>query len=240
MRFATSKLLISAIVCLCIILGIAAGQVPSSSPVLDSISEFNSNFVQNQQNSPMGQLELPKETIYFPWACRDNLGLKSSAAGGITSSCGPSKKRIHMEGSSPRQQVEDLKAINSVKERDLVYDDVQRGDVRSGGKSNCMDVQVAGGAEGSQKWKDHAGFEDDDVEYLVDCALTSNPNPTHSGYSASAQGRSMGNNLNIEVSGISVSAINTVEGGSAVANSNIIIKPVQIITSPREVDEKLR
>lgn len=238
MRFATSKLLISAIVCLCLILGIAAGQIPSSCPALDSISEFNSNFIQHQQNSPMGQLELPKETIYFPWAGQDNWGLKSSAAG-ITSSCGPSKKRIHMEGSSSRQQVEDLKAVNSVKERDLVYDDVQRGDVRSGGQSNCMDVQVAGGAERSQKWKDHAGFEDDDVEYLVDCALTSNPDNPHNGH-ASAQGRSLGNNLNIEVSGISVSAINTVEGGSAVANSNIIIKPVQIITSPHEVDEKLR
>jgi hypothetical protein len=46
--------------------------------------------------------------------------------------------------------------------------------------------------------------------------------------------------MNIEVSGISVSAINTVEGGSAVANSNIVIKPVQIITAPAEVDEKLK
>jgi hypothetical protein len=238
MRFAISKLLISAIICLCLILGIAVGQVPSSCPALDNIKEFNSNFVQHQQNSPMGQLELPKETIYFPWAARDNLGLKSSA--GIASSCGPSKKRIHMEGASSRQQVEDLKAINSVKERDLIYDDVQRGDVRSGGQSNCMDVQVTGGADEYLSGKDHTGFEDDDVEYLVDSALTSNPNPSHSRYSASSRGRSLGNNLNIEVSGISVSAINTVEGGSAVANSNIIIKPVQIITSPREVDEKLR
>lgn len=238
MKFAISKLLMSAVVCICLILGIAVGQDPNSCPALDNIREFNSNFVQHQQNSPMGQLELPKETIYFPWASRDNLGLKSSVTG-ITSSCGPSKKEIHMEGASSRQRVEDLKAINSVKERDLVYDDIQRGDVRSGGKSNCMDVQVVG-AEGSLNGRDHPGFEDDDVEYLVDAALTSNPNPSYSGYSASAQGRRMGNNLNIEVSGISVSAINTVEGGSAVANSNIIIKPVQIITSPREVDEKLR
>jgi hypothetical protein len=42
------------------------------------------------------------------------------------------------------------------------------------------------------------------------------------------------------VNGITVSAINTVEGGSAVATSNIVIKPVQIIISPSEVEEKLK
>ncbi len=52
--------------------------------------------------------------------------------------------------------------------------------------------------------------------------------------------RQLGNNMNIEVSQISVSALNTVEGGSAVATSNIIIKPVQIIICPPEVEEKLK
>ena len=56
----------------------------------------------------------------------------------------------------------------------------------------------------------------------------------------SAQLQPIGNNLNIDVSGISVSAINTVQGGSAVATSNIIIKPVQIIICPSEVEEKLK
>ena len=49
-----------------------------------------------------------------------------------------------------------------------------------------------------------------------------------------------GNYMNIDVSGITVSAINTVAGGSAVATSNIIIKPVQVIIYPSEVDEKLK
>ena len=56
----------------------------------------------------------------------------------------------------------------------------------------------------------------------------------------SAQSQPLGNNLNIDVSGISVRAINTVQGGSAVATSNIIIKPVQIIICPSEVAEKLK
>lgn len=49
-----------------------------------------------------------------------------------------------------------------------------------------------------------------------------------------------GNYLDIDVHGISVSAINTIQGGSAVATSNIIIEPVQIIVCPPEVGIKLK
>jgi len=50
----------------------------------------------------------------------------------------------------------------------------------------------------------------------------------------------LGNYSNIDVSGIDVKAINTVEGGSAVATSNIVIEPVQIVNCPGEVEEKLK
>ena len=46
--------------------------------------------------------------------------------------------------------------------------------------------------------------------------------------------------MNIEVSGITVNAINTVEDGSAVATSNIIIKPVQVIDSSSQASEKVQ
>ena len=49
-----------------------------------------------------------------------------------------------------------------------------------------------------------------------------------------------GNYLSVDVHDISVSAINTMQGGSAVATSNIIIEPVQIIVCPSEVDVKLK
>ena len=52
--------------------------------------------------------------------------------------------------------------------------------------------------------------------------------------------RPYGNYLGIDVSGITVSAINTMERGSAVATSNIIINPVQIIDLAPEVEEKLK
>ena len=49
------------------------------------------------------------------------------------------------------------------------------------------------------------------------------------------------NSMNIEVSKITVVAINLVEGGKAIATSDIILKPVQILGNPRdaEVQEKL-
>jgi len=48
------------------------------------------------------------------------------------------------------------------------------------------------------------------------------------------------NHLDIRVSGVSVRAINTVEGGNATATSNIIIEPVQIIQIPCQAADKLR
>jgi hypothetical protein len=51
------------------------------------------------------------------------------------------------------------------------------------------------------------------------------------------------NAMDITVSGITVIAINMVEGGSAVASSDIVLQPVQTLsgTAPHaEVDEKLR
>jgi len=48
------------------------------------------------------------------------------------------------------------------------------------------------------------------------------------------------NRLDITVKGISVRAINTVEGGKATATSNIIIEPVQIIKLAPPAAEKLR
>ena len=48
------------------------------------------------------------------------------------------------------------------------------------------------------------------------------------------------NRLDIRVTGISVRAINTVEGGSATATSNIIIEPVQRIEVSSQAKDKLR
>jgi len=63
--------------------------------------------------------------------------------------------------------------------------------------------------------------------------------PDLSGQDIGPEGQLL-NRLDIRVSGISVRAINTVEGGKATATSNIIIEPVQIIQIPCQAADKLR
>jgi hypothetical protein len=228
-----------ACICLVLMLGMTtAGQAANSGTNIGDIKNFHSNFIHHQDKSPVGQLVLPKDTIYFPWYGQDEVGAKSPACKAV-SSCHPVKEDIHMKGSHASSQVQDLRAMNSAKQRDIVYDEVQRGDAESQGLTNSMDIQVSGGAKGDQDKEEYVFFGND-IESLVDSALASNMDGAYSGKSVSAKGSRFGNNMNIEVSGISVSAINTVEGGSAVANSNIVIKPVQIINVPAEVDEKLK
>jgi hypothetical protein len=53
------------------------------------------------------------------------------------------------------------------------------------------------------------------------------------------------NSMNVEVKGITVIAMNMVEGGNAVADSDIVLNPVQYIAAPmlspnEEIGEKLR
>ncbi len=239
MRFILSTSLIAAFICLALMLVVAPGEATGAGTAIDDIKDFHSDFIHHKDKSPTGQLVLPKDTIYFPWYGRDEIGAKSPGYGAITSSC-PAKEDICMKGPNARSQVQDLKAINSLKQRDILYEDVQKGDAESQGLTNSMDVRVTGGSKGDRDGEEYMFFTDN-IENLVDSALTSSMNGAYVGKTkSSVQGSRLGNNMNIEVSGITVSAINTVEGGSAVANSNIVIKPVQIITAPAEVDEKLK
>jgi hypothetical protein len=234
-----STALTTACICLVLMLGMTtAGQATNPGTDIGDIKNIHSDFIHHQDKSPVGQLVLSKDTIYFPWYGRDEVGAKSPACKAV-SSCHPVKEDIHMKGSHTSSQVQDLRAMNSAKERDIVYDEVQGGDTESQGLTNSMDIQVSGGGQGARDKEEYVFFGND-IESLVDSALASNMNGAYSGKSVSAKGSRFGNNMNIEVSGISVSAINTVEGGSAVANSNIVIKPVQIINVPAEVDEKLK
>jgi len=221
------------VACLCLQLGISAGQAPHSL----GMKELRSPFLQPKHDTPVGQLELPGETVFFPWS--DQTRRESNhPASGIMPYSSPQKEKISMSGSDSQVSVKDLKAMNSVKERDVVYEDYQQGDPEARGLLNSRDIQIVG-----QAGPEDAGQKDvlgENIERLVDGALASSMNRGSGEKAVSVYGQNLGNNLNIEVSGISVSAINTAEGGNAVANSNIIIKPVQVIYSPSEVDEKIK
>jgi hypothetical protein len=202
----------AAFVCFCIMLSASAAHMPSNLPDLQ-------NELRKSSSVPFEQIPDMQHRIreLMPQSL-------------------PSKEEVDLLGSSPVAQVPDLKAINTIKQRDIVYDEAQSGDPESQGLVNSMDVSITG--QESAKNAFGKGGSGDDIEKIVDDAFNNRmENKKNDGRAKSQQ---MGNNLNIDVSGISVSALNTVEGGSAVATSNIIIRPVQIIISPSEVEEKLK
>lgn len=182
--------------------------------LLDAVSH-------DHPGSDIGILRLPNsDTVCFPWASRE------AKSGRLSGSAQPHVESIHMSGSVSERLVPDLKSMNSVRSREILYDELQDGG--PGVYSNSLAVRVAGNAAESQSW------EGEEIEDLVDRALASGAGRRFGGATPG-----IGNRMEIEVSGITVSAINTVPGGSAVATSNIVIKPVQIIIAPPEVQEKL-
>lgn len=204
----------AAFVCFCIMLSASAAQMPSNLPDLQ-------NELKKSSSVPFEQIPDMQNRIR-----------------GLMPQSLPSKEEVDLLGSSPAARVSDLKAINSIKQRDIVYDEAQSGDPESQGLVNSMDVSITG-QEPAKKEGFGKGGSGDDIERIVDDAFNNRmEDKKNDGRAAKSQ--QIGNNLNIDVSGISVSALNTVEGGSAVATSNIIIRPVQIIISPSEVEEKLK
>lgn len=162
----------------------------------------------------------------------------------------PSKQSISLSSSDPSKEVSDLVAINSVADRDIVCDEEQNGVPYDKGLVNSLAVSVTGNkGEMIKSWSEEGldEFPGEDVELIVDRAINSSI-PRSGGYSSGIEQRAKSarpellgtNNLDIDVSGISVTALNTAEGGSSTATSNIIIKPVQLIVCPSEIEEKLK
>ncbi|HNX09780.1 MAG TPA: hypothetical protein PKL29_06660, partial [Methanothrix sp.] len=120
---------------------------------------------------------------------------------------------ILMDRNHTTEQVEDMLAVNSIDKRDIRYEGLQKGVPGSFGPVNSQDISVSG--EESE-------------------------GPGQSPAENNGNGPQPGNYLSIDVHDISVSAINTMKGGNAIATSNIIIEPVQIIVCPSEVEEKLK
>jgi hypothetical protein len=213
--------------CFCLMLGISFCQASDTADALNSYRELQSNFISDQHKF----LEEHPNLI----STLSEKFIMSSHFGRIFSSR-PVQEKIAMKGDHSKEQVQDINAINTVKERTIVYGDVQKGDGVNHG--NSMDIQVIGSEQDNQD-----GLEQDDdlgrlIEEKVDFAMISGMDHGLSDNTGSAH--ILGNDLNIDVSGISVQAINTVQSGSAIATSNIRIEPVQIIVEPSEAREKLK
>jgi hypothetical protein len=228
---------VSILICLCLISQSAATQDTADS--LSRVKEFHSNFITHDQQS-MPSLARPQLS--------DNVaqepGLGSFPPDLMPHSL-PVKQHIDMDNSHPEQQVQDMYALNTNMERDIVFDDTQSGDPTKKGLKNSMDIAINGNGQGQPESNDlpDGSSDDMDIENFVDNAVSSQQHDDpvyYKSQSGSPSQQRLGNYMNIDVSGINVQAINTVQGGSAVATSNIEIKPVQIINCPPEVEEKLK
>ena len=191
-------------------------------PQLNGLEQLNK--LQEHHHSDLGMLKVGVDTIYFPWSSRETLSLRPDLSGSISTS--PKEEEILMDSSNSTADVRDLSAINSLKQRDLQYKDTQNGDTDYQGLVNSQDISVSG--KGNDKSADEVAKMEWQEDGIGGRELD-NSDIHHAG-----------NYLSVDVHDISVSAINTMQGGSAVATSNIIIEPVQIIVCPSEVDVKLK
>jgi len=218
------------LLCLCLLTGITLGHAMDSTSALNSYKDLQSNFDNYRQEASASH---PEPVFVSPEGIRSNLFSKIPSAG-------PVDEEIAMNAAHPKEQVQNLVAMNAVAQRDIVYDDVQRSDLEDQGQGNSMDIEVAGNGQGENDGARRMGLDDDlgnSIEEKVDAATASSVNHAVRGAQSTQY---LGNSLNIDVHGITVTATNTVPGGSAIATSNIKIEPVQIIMNPSEVSEKLK
>jgi hypothetical protein len=228
---------VSILIGLCLISQSAA--TPDTADSLSRVKEFHSNFISHDRQS-MPSLVWPQ--LSDDRAQEPGLGIFPP---NLMPHSLPVKQQIAMDNSHPEQQVQDIYALNTNVQRDIVFDDSQSGDPTKKGLKNSMDIAINGNGQGQPKSNDLSDGSSDDlgIENYVDNAVSSQQHEDpvyYKSQTGSPSQQRLGNYMNIDVSGINVQAINTVQGGSAVATSNIEIKPVQIINCPPEVEEKLK
>jgi len=211
---------------LCLLLGISFCQASDTVGAIKSYKELQSNFVSDKNKFS----EVHPEPTLLPSSDR----IKSSPFGEMTSSR-PVNEEKNMTGANSKEKVQDIEAINAVKQRTIVYDDVQRGDGVD--KGNSMNIEITGNGQEKQSTMDMDDDLGNAIEDKVDSAFMSSNQESRDN---TGMIRSQVNNLDIDVSGISVRAINTVPGGTAIATSNIKIEPVQIIIESSEASVKLK
>lgn len=180
---------------------------PATALQQQSSQEQLNKLRDQRQNSPdLGMLKVGAETINFPWSSQKDLDVRPNLPG--SASAHLEKEEIVMDRSNPTANVQDLSAMNSKIQRDLIFKDSQKKGPDQEELINSQEISVSG--KENDEYTNNKGMHD------------------------------AGNYLNIDVHDISVSAINTMQGGSALATSNIIIEPVQIIVCPPEVGVKLQ
>ncbi|MCJ7444038.1 MAG: hypothetical protein MUO26_05840 [Methanotrichaceae archaeon] len=210
-------------------------QASSSADPLYEMKMYHSNFINRinlptENNDNLGiLLEMMKPSEL--WASK--FGKKSDF---VLAQDMQSNDKIILNQSTPQKIVQDLTAINCIDNRNIIYEDLQTNETK---KANFVDIQVRGMPRDNKNVFENDYALERFVENAVESGLKKSDGQYKPDGNSAFLDKNPGNYLNIEVTGITVTAINNVPGGSAVANSDIIIKPVQIINYLSEVQEKL-
>ncbi len=193
--------------------------------------------ISDQKSDEWGVIESGGDAFYFPWYGRKSMTMPTARSSPACSSASK-KEQIQLNSSHSVARVDDLTAVNCERQLDIYYNaSVPAEGDELAGLANSLDIRVLGGDEDAAE----GGMFDENATELL---LPDMPEGISEDASRELQfhrhGIQAGNYLNVDVRDITVSAINTMEGGSAVATSNIIIEPVQIIVCPSEVNAKLK
>ncbi len=231
MKISTKPTSLMLVGILFILFSVSASAEPQLSG-LEKIDKFKKDpfyFGHHEMSSDWGTLKVGEDTIYFPWS-----SLSGSAPASLLK-----KEEISLDSSHPAANLRDLSAINTLKQRDLRFEDSQNGDPKYQGLTNSLGISASGPGNDADKSR-AVGRYDGSKSPADDDAGTGRQGDDIGGQELGKYKiNSAGNYLSVDVRDISVSAINTMEGGSAVATFNIIIEPVQIIVCPSEVMQKL-
>ncbi|MGV8174588.1 MAG: hypothetical protein ACP5OU_02685 [Methanothrix sp.] len=212
-------LVLVGVIFICTFAGLASSELqPDVRQQLEDLRESSVSSLQRGTATNWGVLKAGEDTIYFPW---HGSSLPGRPALSRSTSMAHLSEEIELDSTNSTATVQDILAINSVKERKLVHKGSQNGDPDNQGLLNTLGIEVSGGGQ------------DINMSDLVD-------DETYYPDRGEGEIRHAGNYLTVNVHDISVTAVNSMQGGNAVATSNIIIEPVQIIVCPSEVNTKLK
>ena len=137
----TGILLVGTIfICLSLTLN-AAGSISDLPDLQKEMKRSLSGNLDQSQGSAMGKLRVHGDTITFPWSERHKPRSAPQPPVPVTA---PSRERIALNESNPHRALSDLTAINSRREREVVWEGSQEGDRESGGLSNSLAISVTG------------------------------------------------------------------------------------------------
>jgi hypothetical protein len=198
--------------------------IPSTALEQSNAQEQLNKLMDQQHDRPgLGMLNVGADTINFPWASQGDSQLHPNLPG--FESTPIKKEEIIMDNLNPTANVQDISAMNTQKQRDVIFKDSQKQDSDQEDPENSQEISVSG--KENDESEDKSSSQESNEDSIGDRSPDNNKK------------HNAGNYLTIDVHDISVSAINTVQGGSSVATSNIIIEPVQMIVCPPEVGVKL-